>query len=375
MPVVGNVATYAFDVTSISGPEAVLSPPSLAFGGQSMGTTAPPQTITVTNIGSGTLTISSISASAQFGQTNDCSTLTEGQHCTVTVTFTPSPGAGPLNSTTNVNGTLSVVSDGAGSPTTATLQGTGEKSLVTHYYRSILGRSPDAGGKSFWEGEAVRMESLTANVNETWFAMATFFYFSPEYVSLGRSNAGFVTDLYNTFFNRPPDAGGLAFWTDQLTSGMPREVVLVSFMFSPEFASFTQGIFGNTAARAEVDVVMDFYRGLVARLPDGGGFNHWVGQFRTAQCQGAGEVYAQVHAISSTFVNGGEYAARNRTNAQFVGDMYNAFLRRGGDAGGVNFWINQLNSGMSREEVRQAFVSTPEFTNRVNAIVSQGCFS
>jgi hypothetical protein len=145
-------------------------------------------------------------------------------------------------------------------------------------------------------------------------------------------------------------------------------------MLSPEFTSFTEGIFGNTAARKEVDTVMDFYRGLLSRLPDPDGFNYWVGRFRTAQCQGAGAVYAQADSISGSFMNGGEYFARNRTNAHFVGDLYNAFLRRGGDLGGVQYWIDQLATGArTRDQVRQQFIASAEFNARVDAIINQGC--
>jgi hypothetical protein len=81
--------------------------------------------------------------------------------------------------------------------------------------------------------------------------------------------------------------------------------------------------------RAEIDTVGDFYRGLLSRLPDGAGFNYWVQQFRTAQCQGGAAVNAQVESISSSFINGPEYGNRMRTHSQFVGDLYDAFLRRG----------------------------------------------
>ncbi|HET9650744.1 MAG TPA: DUF4214 domain-containing protein, partial [Usitatibacter sp.] len=264
-------------------------------------------------------------------------------------------------------------SNAATSPNSVALAGTAQKSLITHYYESILRRAPDAGGAAFWASEADRMVSDGANVNETWYALAMQFFFSPEYLALNRDNTGFVTDLYNTFFNRAPDAGGLNFWVGQLNTGLPREVALAGFMFSPEFTSFTQGIFGNTAARPEVDVVGDFYRGILSRLADQGGFTFWVGQFRTAQCQGGNAVAAQANSISFQFLNGAEYANRNRTNAQFVGDLYNAFLRRGGDQGGVQFWIDQLNNGASRESVRQAFLTSPEFGNRIAAIVGAGC--
>jgi YVTN family beta-propeller protein len=356
-------------------PKASFSPTAIDFGGESMGTTSPVKDVVVTNTGGGTLTIGSIGvSSAQFAVSSDCSTLAPGAACTIHVTFTPAATPGALGSTAAVTGTLSVASNGDGSPNTASLSGTAEKSLVTHFYRSILRRDPDAAGKAFWQDEALRLQGLGANPNETWYAMAAAFFFSPEYATPGHDDTGFVTDLYNTFFNRAPDANGLAFWTQRIASGMPRENVLDGFMFSPEFATFTQAIFGNSAARAEVDTVMDFYRGVLGRLPDIAGFDFWVRQFRAAQCQGQSAVFSQVASISSQFLNGAEYANRNRNNGQFVGDLYNAFLRRGGDLDGVRFWIGQLDGGsLSRDQERASFISTPEFTSRVNAIVAQGC--
>jgi hypothetical protein len=204
--------------------------------------------------------------------------------------------------------------------------------------------------------------------------MSGSFFASPEYAARKRDTAGFVSDLYVTFFDRAPDAFGLAFWTGQIAAGMPREVALASFMFSPEFASYMQGLFGNTSARAEVDVTMDFYRGLLARLPDTAGFNFWVQRFRTAQCQGAAAVVSQADAISSQFAGSAEYLARNRFVDQYVGDLYNAFLRRGGDLTGVQFWITQISSGaLTRDQARKAFVASPEFGARVNAVIAQGC--
>ncbi|MBK8321681.1 MAG: DUF4214 domain-containing protein [Betaproteobacteria bacterium] len=352
-------ATFNVSTASLSP-----SPASLDFGGQSFNTTAPSLAVVLTNSGGAPVTVSSVTPSTYFAVTHNCSTVAAGASCTANVAFTPTAEG-------SLNGTLTVQSS-AGN-VTVPLAGTGERSLVTHYYRSILRRAPDAGGKAFWESEKVRLPSLGANVNETWYAMATFFYFSSEYQSFNRDDTGFVSDLYSTFFNRPADGGGLTFWTGLLAQGMPREVVLVSFMFSTEFQTFTQAIFGNVQARKEVDTVVDFYRGLLSRLPDDSGLASWVGQFRAAQCAGAGSVYSTVEAISSSFANGGEYASRNRTNAQYVGDLYNAFLRRGGDLDGVQFWISQLTGGATRSAIRQQFIASPEFTNRVNAIIAEGC--
>ena len=341
------------------------APASLDFGGQSINTTSPALVVTLTNAGAAPLSVSAIAASAGFAATHGCTTLPPGASCAASVTFTPgAQGA--------LAGTLTVQTNAGNA--SVPLAGTGERSLATHYYRAILRRAPDAGGKAFWESEAARVQALGLRETEAWFALATSFFTSAEYLAFARDDNGFVTDLYNTFFNRAPDAPGLAYWTGQLAGGLPREVALSAFLFSAEFVNFSQAIFGTTAVRAEVDTVTDFYRGLLSRLPDDGGFAFWLARFRAAQCNGSAAVSSEVEAISSLFAGSVEYANRARTNAQYVGDLYNAFLRRGGDLPGVLFWINELSTGArTRENVRQAFVASPEFQARVAAVITQGC--
>ncbi len=343
-----------------------IDPATLDLGGQSMLIATPTRLVTLSNTSSSTVTVNDVSVSNHFAVVHDCTTLAPGARCTATVTFTPlAAGA--------IEGTLRF-QNSSGMQTVA-LRGTGEKSLTTHYYRSILGRDPDAPGKAFWDGEATRLAALGANPNEAWFALAMSFYFSPEYAAFGRTDEQFVADLYNTFFNRPPDDSGRSHWIGQLAEGLPREVLLASFMFSPEFVAFAKRIFGDTAARAEVDMVMDFYRGLLARLPDQEGFDFWVRRFRAAQCtRQPYPIQREANEISRQFATGDEYAARARTNAQYVGDLYNAFLRRGGDLPGVLFWIGRLDSGgHSREQALQAFALSYEFQFRVSRVISQGC--
>jgi hypothetical protein len=121
-------------------------------------------------------------------------------------------------------------------------------------------------------------------------------------------------------------------------------------------------------------MVMDFFRGILNRLPDTNAYNYWVGQLKTAQCAGPGAVYAKVNEISYAFIFGPEYTNRTRTNTQYVTDLYYSFLRRGGDTAGVNFWINQLNTGAKdRNTERADFIASPEFGARVNAVVNAGC--
>ena len=361
---------FSGSTVAASAPQDLVDPDAVAFGGQSMFTKSVPREVTVGNPTGSAITVSSFGTAAPFTvASHNCGTLpaalASGGSCTARLSFTP-PGEGPYD------GTLTVTTS-AGSPAVP-LSGTGERSLVMHYYAAILNRLPDPGGKPYWESEAARVQGLGADLNEVWYAMAMSFFNSVEYLGFGRSNEAFVDDLYRTFLNREPDAGGRAFWLSQFDAGLTREVVLVAFMFSEEFRTFTASIFGNTAVRRELDAVMDFYRGLLSRLPDGGGFNFWVSRFRTAQCAGPAAVTAEAEAISGEFARGAEYANRNRSNSQYVGDLYNAILRRGGDGPGVQFWIGLLDRGtQTREQVRQQFVQSVEFEARVAQIIAAGC--
>ena len=348
-------------------PGAVLAQPSsVDFGGQSLNTTSPAQVVTLSNVGQQPLQVSDIQASASFAiAQHNCGTLNPGDQCTAQVTFTPAT-QGTINGTMTVNSSVGA--------RTVALSGMGERSMVTHYYDSILRRPPEPDGKAFWEAEAQRLRNLGADPNESWYAMAATMFAGAEYAALNRDDAGFIEDLYRTFFNRAPDAGGMAYWRDLLGRGLPRSAALADFTFGPESVNFMRATFGDAPVRSEIDTITDFYRGLLGRVPDDGGFSFWLGRFRAAQCAGGNAVNAEADSISSQFITSAEYANRQRDDRAFVGDLYNAFLRRGGALDGVNFWITQLQSkSMTRDAVRRAFVNSQEFQNRVAKMLSEGC--
>jgi len=100
-----------------------LSTPS-AFAGQFVGTTSSAQTVTLTNGGSASLTISAIGVTGPFNLVasgTTCSTSTPvaaNGTCTVAVTVSPT-------ATGAAAGSLSITDNGAGSPHSASLSGTG----------------------------------------------------------------------------------------------------------------------------------------------------------------------------------------------------------------------------------------------------------
>lgn len=133
------------------------SPGSAYFGVVDPGTTSAPQTITITNPGPDPASITSVSVSGDFAQTNDCgSTLAVGQSCAVTVTFTPSePG--------NHTGTLLIGTDAPFPPAVAltgvgfdpngnlTLGATMTASTITDGFPAS--NTNDANPSSYWESQ------------------------------------------------------------------------------------------------------------------------------------------------------------------------------------------------------------------------------
>jgi len=246
--------------------------------------------------------------------------------------------------------------------------------LIEQYYVNILGRPFDLAGKTYWLGEVQRTQDLGIDVKEAFMVMAGVFFASPEYTAKNTSDAQYVTDLYKTFLNRSPDGGGLAYWTGLLSAGVSRAVVMNGFMFAPEFAAYMGSLPGNAVSRPEVYASVDFYRGLLGRLPDNPGFNYWLYQFQIAQCGGAAMVYNATEILSSSFAVSSEYLARNRSDVEYVSDLYYAFLRRSADQTGFLYWIGQLSTkAQTRDQLRKAFIASPEFTARVNAVIAAGC--
>jgi hypothetical protein len=118
-----NGGEDAFVAKFSAGPGANLSGSSLAFGGQTVNTTSAEQSVTLTNSGDASLTISGIATSANFGQTNNCAgSVAPSGSCTISVTFSPTT-AGPLTGTLTITDNSNGV---AGTTQSVALSGTGQ---------------------------------------------------------------------------------------------------------------------------------------------------------------------------------------------------------------------------------------------------------
>ncbi|MDH6115224.1 parallel beta-helix repeat protein [Kitasatospora sp. MAP12-15] len=113
------------------------SPSTLTYPGQTVGTASGAQSVTVTNTGSAAATVTGVTTTGDFAQTDTCGTsIAAGASCTVSVTFTPT-------ATGTRTGSLTVSGNAGNSPLTVALTGTGNPSSTTNL---ALGATMTASG-------------------------------------------------------------------------------------------------------------------------------------------------------------------------------------------------------------------------------------
>ncbi len=102
-------------------PSAQVSSTSLSFTSQTVGTATASQSVNLSNTGTALLVVSSIAASADFSETNNCNgSVAAGSSCAINVTFT-APSTGTFNGSLTITDNNSGV---AGSTQTVSLSGT-----------------------------------------------------------------------------------------------------------------------------------------------------------------------------------------------------------------------------------------------------------
>jgi hypothetical protein len=115
----GSPQNVPLSGTGVTPPKVSLKPTSLTYATQLIGTISSAQTATLTNIGHQDVTISSISISGAFNETNNCpAILGVALSCQIQVTFQPSVAG-------TAHGTLLVNDNAIGNPHKVRLTGTG----------------------------------------------------------------------------------------------------------------------------------------------------------------------------------------------------------------------------------------------------------
>ena len=171
----GVTDTVALSGSGIApGPVLNANPASLSFPGTIVGDSAATQTVTITNSGTATASVSGVSVSGPFSETNNCSSIAVGGSCTATVGFKPTAGG-------SNTGTLTVTSNATDSPTAVGLSGSGIGSTTNLALSGTLTASSSDSGypatnandgntSTYWESSdgAAYPQTLTANLGQSY---------------------------------------------------------------------------------------------------------------------------------------------------------------------------------------------------------------
>jgi hypothetical protein len=123
----GGTDAFLIKIGPNSAPAVAVSPTLLQYAAQALSSTSPTQNVLLRNMGSSTLSISSIATSGDFAETDNCGTSVPGaSNCTFSIAFTPT-AVGPRS------GAVLIQDDAAGAPHVISLSGvgTGPVALLT----------------------------------------------------------------------------------------------------------------------------------------------------------------------------------------------------------------------------------------------------
>ena len=122
-------------------------------------------------------------------------------------------------------------------------------------------------------------------------------------------------------------------------------------------------IFSYTAEQ----YVKNFYQSSLNRQPNSTELQNALNSLQPAYAQGQSQFLTALGNLGETLFSSTEYANRNRSNHDYVYDLYKAYLFRDPDSGGWAFWESQV-VAIGRPAVRNNFLGSLEFALKVNGI-------
>ncbi len=232
------------------------------------------------------------------------------------------------------------------------------RTLVTHFYNSLLNRAPEPVAVPAWE--SYFDYALDFNVAAHFIAgdIGWRIFASDEYYHRNRSREEFIRDCYRGFLLRMPSSDEVTAW---LNGSWSRDEAISIFVNSNEFIYLIIGIFPDHEGDAVRNFTAYMYMGILGRLVDGGAVDAWDDLFQaTSDKRGTAKWVAKVLFSSD------EYTSKNPTNRYRVICMYRGLLGRFPHYGEISYWEGELNSGRrTLEELIDILCDSEEFTARL----------
>ncbi len=118
--------------------------------------------------------------------------------------------------------------------------------------------------------------------------------------------------------------------------------------------------------KGHAGVAYGLYQAAFNRTPDASGLGFWINALDTG---------VAAIDIMKTFITSPEFVStyNQLDNAGFVNQIYQNVLHRQADAGGLNFWLDGINSGKAgRADVVNFFTQSDEFQGNMASVIGNG---
>lgn len=109
----------------------------------------------------------------------------------------------------------------------------------------------------------------------------------------------------------------------------------------------------------EVGTIARLYWAVFGRVPDVGGFDYWMARLNGGtSLGGVARIWTGLPEWQDTYAG--------TDDATFVARIYENVLGRQPEAGGFIYWVDRLESGLTRDRLVLLFSDSPEFRDRTN---------
>ena len=224
----------------------------------------------------------------------------------------------------------------ASAPVSSGLTAAATPTSISDMYQTYLGRAPEAEGLNYWNN-ALSSGSMTAD------QIANAIKTSAEGQAYSAPKT--VTDLYQTYLGRAPEAEGLNYWTNALSSGQ-----MTADQVANAIKTSNEGDIYNAPK-----TVSELYQTYLGRTPDQAGQDYWSKQI-TGGLMSPEQVAAAIRGSD-------EGAIRND-----ISGLYQKYLGREADPEGLQYWADKINKGeMSWDQLASNIIGSEEGTKYTQA--------
>jgi hypothetical protein len=253
--------------------------------------------------------------------------------------------------------------------------------FVNRLYKTTMGRNGETEGLDYWTNHLLAGDLTGAQAAE-------HFILSTEFEKRNLTYNEFLGVMYAAFFDRKAedDPDGYYYWLDAMYNGATKKYLVACFVDSNEFTNIcnsygivrgnldktkgkptgTQGIVPMKVDSSNVNnaklklYVEKLYTTILGRGSESGGCEYWIQVIKEGKGMDAGKA-------ASRFFQEKEYKDKNKTDEEFLLDVYAMFFGRNPigtpDEEGYNFWLDNLkNERVSRVWlIEKGFGQSDEF--------------